>query len=288
MKKMFKFMILGFSNVIPGVCSATIAMILNIYQELLMMLSSIYKVKNIKKYFFNYLGIIIGVVMGIFGLFTIYQFIPFILNMIFLGIVIKSYPLKIDNDAIYNIRKRIKFIYFWLGLLIVLILSLLNQQIFKIDYTEMSFKVMMMVFINGIIVAFGMILPGISGALMLVIFGLYFPLLKASRNILISIIQFKLPLINDFSLVFTFIISFILGLVLSSKLIKKIINEKPIEFNCLINGMILATIINLLLLVKSISCGIIETIFGIILMTLIVLFKSPKDRKESTVKSNNL
>lgn len=276
MKKMFKFIIFGISNIIPGVCSATIALILNVYNELLEMLSRLYVVQNIKKYFLNYLGIIIGIVIGVFGLTKLYELIPFILNMIFLGIVVKSFPLKVDNSVIYNIRKEKKISYFLIGLIIVLILSLLNQQIFKIDYTTISLKVIMIIFINGIVVSFGMILPGISGALMLVIFGLYFPLLNASKNIIINIMHFKVPSLNDFILVITFIFSFIFGLVIASKIIKKAINQKPIEFNYFVNGMILATIINLVLLLPSAYSGIVEIIFGILLMILIIVIEKPK------------
>lgn len=276
MKKMFKFIIFGISNIIPGVCSATIALILNVYNELLEMLSRLYVVQNIKKYFLNYLGIIIGIVIGVFGLTKLYELIPFILNMIFLGIVVKSFPLKVDNSVIYNIRKEKKISYFLIGLIIVLILSLLNQQIFKIDYTTISLKVIMIIFINGIVVSFGMILPGISGALMLVIFGLYFPLLNASKNIIINIMHFTVPSLNDFILVITFIFSFIFGLVIASKIIKKAINQKPIEFNYFVNGMILATIINLVLLLPSAYSGIVEIIFGILLMILIIVIQKPK------------
>lgn len=276
MKKMFKFIIFGISNIIPGVCSATIALILNVYNELLEMLSRLYVVQNIKKYFLNYLGIIIGIVIGVFGFTKLYELIPFILNMIFLGIVVKSFPLKVDNSVIYNIRKEKKISYFLIGLIIVLILSLLNQQIFKIDYTTISLKVIMIIFINGIVVSFGMILPGISGALMLVIFGLYFPLLNASKNIIINIMHFTVPSLNDFILVITFIFSFIFGLVIASKIIKKAINQKPIEFNYFVNGMILATIINLVLLLPSAYSGIVEIIFGILLMILIIVIEKPK------------
>lgn len=276
MKKMFKFIIFGISNIIPGVCSATIALILNVYNELLEMLSRLYVVQNIKKYFLNYLGIIIGIVIGVFGLTKLYELIPFILNMIFLGIVVKSFPLKVDNSVIYNIRKEKKISYFLIGLIIVLILSLLNQQIFKIDYTTISLKVIMIIFINGIVVSFGMILPGISGALMLVIFGLYFPLLNASKNIIINIMHFTVPSLNDFILVITFIFSFIFGLVIASKIIKKAINQKPMEFNYFVNGMILATIINLVLLLPSAYSGIVEIIFGILLMILIIVIEKPK------------
>lgn len=279
MKKMFKFIIFGISNIIPGVCSATIALILNVYNELLEMLSRLYVVQNIKKYFLNYLGIIIGIVIGVFGLTKLYELIPFILNMIFLGIVVKSFPLKVDNSVIYNIRKEKKISYFLIGLIIVLILSLLNQQIFKIDYTTISLKVIMIIFINGIVVSFGMILPGISGALMLVIFGLYFPLLNASKNIIINIMHFTVPSLNDFILVITFIFSFIFGLVIASKIIKKAINQKPMEFNYFVNGMILATIINLVLLLPSAYSGIVEIIFGILLMILIIVIEKPKTGK---------
>ena len=88
--------------------------------------------------------------------------------------------------------------------------------------------------------------------------------------------HFTVPSLNDFILVITFIFSFIFGLVIASKIIKKAINQKPIEFNYFVNGMILATIINLVLLLPSAYSGIVEIIFGILLMILIIVIEKPK------------
>lgn len=49
MKKMLKGIIFGLSNVIPGVCSATVALILGIYEDILNAISKIFTMKVWKK-----------------------------------------------------------------------------------------------------------------------------------------------------------------------------------------------------------------------------------------------
>lgn len=276
MKKMFKYMIFGVSNVIPGVCSATIAMILKIYDDVLSLFSNFFKIRCLKKNFIAYLMIIIGIVIGIFGISYLYEVIPFILNMCFLGFVLREFPMKIENNTLYNIRKGQSIILFIIGLVIVLFLSLLNQQIFKVDYTVVSLKTFIIILVNAYLVSMGMILPGISGSLMLVVFGLYFPLIDAFKNTLFCVFHLMMPNINALFLVLSFGGCFIIGLVISSKIIKKVINKKPQEFMALVNGMILGTIINLVLMVPCFEHNIFEIIIGIVVFCGIMLYKGPK------------
>lgn len=258
MKKMLKYFIFGISCVIPGLCSATTAILLKIYDELLDSIVNVFKIKNWKQYGGIYCFIFLGSIVGIFCLKNLYYLFPFLLNIIFLGIVLRSFPISVNYGN--NLMKN--KIIFIVGFLIVLLLSFINKQIFVIDYQNINLKFFLLVSLNGIIVSLAMILPGISGALMLVSFGLYFPLLNGISNIF----DF-----NNFILVITFIVSFSIGLICFSLILKKIMNKESALFNYLINGMILGTIITIILELPLLSYNLFEVIIGMIMMILIYL-----------------
>lgn len=279
MKKLFKFVLFGISNVIPGVCSATMAMIMKIYDDLLNAIIGLGNIKKWREYYKVYIAIAFGILIGIFLILKLYSFIPFILNIIFLGIVIRSFPIKKDKEINYSISKIKQIICFIIGLVIVMALSLLNRQIFIIDYKKINLSFFIVVILNGVLASIGMILPGISGALMLVIFGLYFPLLDALARSITKLIKFTLPNYCDCCLILIFMVSFIMGLIFASKVVKTIMNKKNLEFLCLINGMVIATIINLFLLLIQTDYSLIERIIGVIIFSIILIFRFPYGTK---------
>ena len=87
---MFKFLkgfLIGIANVIPGLCSATVSLMLRMYDELLDSISSVFKFRKWKQYGYLYVSIVLGIIFGIIVLNSLYNIIPFILNMIFQTLV---------------------------------------------------------------------------------------------------------------------------------------------------------------------------------------------------------
>lgn len=272
MKKIIKFFIFGITNVIPGVCSATTAIILDIYKELLESIENVFKPTKWKDNMLIYFSIIVGVLVGIFVLNKLYYLCPFLLTICFLSFVIKSYPLNLNIK-----NSKIKLFPYIGGLAIVIGLNVISNYILQINYVKMELLTCIIIVINGILVSFGMILPGISGASMLVSFGLYFPLLEGIIDVVSFVTRGNSFNVNSFMLIVIFSVSFLTGLVCFSKMIKKRINDNSINFNSFINGMIMATIINIMLDLRNHFTNWPEVIVGIMIMVIIYLI--PKKNK---------
>lgn len=279
MKKIIKFMIFGLTNVIPGVCSATIALILGIYDEVLDCIINVFNIRKWKDNLCFYLSIVIGLLVGIICLNTLSKICPFILNICFLAIVIKSYPLKLNKEFKFS------FLPFFIGFLIVILVSLINLYVIDIDYSKFNLKFFIFIIINSCLVALGMILPGISGALMMVSFGLYFPLLKGINDLILFVISNCPFNLNSFILVITFFICFISSIILFSLIIKKFIKVNSIKFNNFINGMVLGTIITLFINLIDCDYKFIDVVIGISLF--IVINFLPKSKNKSLLVEKN-
>lgn len=265
---MFNFLkgiIIGMCNVIPGLCSATVSMMFRMYDYLLEAINCLYKPKYWKKYLFFYISLIIGIILGVLCLNSLYKIIPFVLSCLFIGFLVKSFPVKLNNQE----SKRNIWV-FLAGMIVVVIFSLLNFNIINIDYREINIITFIVIMINGLVSSMAMILPGLSGALMLVVLGLYFPLLQAIENIIFNLCSLNF-VINDYILVGCFMISFLVGLIISSKAIKKLIVKFPSFMTNLVNGMIIGSLVNLLLQLPFNNVSIMQIIVGLIVILMIII-----------------
>lgn len=211
----FKGMILGFSFVIPGLCSATTAIILNEYDTLLEIIGDFYKFKILKRHLKFIIGILFGLLISFLILMVLLEKNIWFILVIFLTINICS--LKIDfkvKNIIFNI----------FGLLLVLFLTyFLNLNMYNNNFIYLLF---------GIIVALGFVLPGLSGSLLMFNLGIY--------NLLFDIVKKY----NFLSLILIIFISgLLIGVILWSRLFRRLNNNNNnLIFNAIIKGMVIGSI----------------------------------------------
>ncbi len=281
MKKLLKGFCIGLCNIIPGVCSATIAILVGSYEDILEGMSQFYNLKVLKKHLGLYVGIILGIIFGVIVLNYLYKKIPLVLTLIFLGIIIRNYPVKFK--CAYRNQSYIPL--YILGLLIVVSMFFLNKLVFEINYDNLNLTSIIGIIICSFLSGIAMILPGLSGALMLVVFNLYFPLLQASTNIMFAILNHHIPMKEDLLLIIVFGIAFIFSLVISSKKINELLKNKPTQFNYFVNGMILGSIINILFEIPQFVFSAHQLVISIILFILCCFIKLPLFKKRSGLKT---
>jgi len=281
MKKLIKGIILGIGNVIPGLCSATLALILGIYDELL---DSIIDLVNIKKWrynFFFYLGIVIGIIIGIFILSKLYTMFPSLLIFCFIGFVIRSYPIKLSKDG------KMHYLFFIMGLIIIFLFKFIEVKNFNslLNLSNPLMKDFVLLALSGFFSSIALVMPGVSGALILVILGVYFPLLDIIKNTITSIFYFKLPNLNNIIILIIFILSFMVGLITSSVIIKKLLKKHDVKCENLINGMILGTIFVLSIDIVNSYQNLHLLIIGIVFLIIISFFNF-SDQKTTNLKKS--
>lgn len=257
MKKILNGILIGGSYVIPGVCSATTAINLGEYNNLLEVTSSFYKLSVLKKHWLLILSIIIGGLSCLFLFSYLFKYIPFVLMSIFLGINIGTYKQKVN-------LKYLMFII--LGIGFVLILS------FNYGW-EFEYNNLLMIF-YGLIVSLGFILPGLSGSLLMVNFGIYEDVL----NVLNGIFNIDLYLIK--SLIY-FGLGLLIGIIIWSKVFYKAIKNNKQSFVNFINGMVIASIGLLSYYTFDNTNNIIEIIISItIVITIIIILRKKQNNKD--------
>tara|TARA_B110000046_G_scaffold182926_1_gene217954 strand:+ start:26677 stop:27597 length:921 start_codon:yes stop_codon:yes gene_type:complete len=208
-----KGMAMGAADVVPGVSGGTIAFISGIYEELLGSISNVNLdlFKTLKNEGFKIawkqlngnflLSLFVGIFISFLSLAKAIKYLlenePILLWSFFFGLVLAS---------IIYIAKQISKWNF-IPIIILVLCAFLAYYITTLDPLVSEVSSSLYVFFAGAIAICAMILPGISGAFILVLLGAYKPVLDALND-------------KDFKTIFTFIAGAIIGLLSFSKVLK--------------------------------------------------------------------
>ncbi len=179
-------LIVGVANIIPGVSGGTMAVILNIYDELISAFTGLRK--QFKKSFMYLLPIGIGAVIGIFAFSKLLEFLlyayPMPTNFFFLGLIVGGVPLvfKKATETKFNSLSIIPFIVF-LGAMIALAFVNTDSSNTSGVITELNLLNVLYIFLGSAISAMCMIIPGVSGSMIMMILGLYTTVLTSISNL---------------------------------------------------------------------------------------------------------
>ena len=183
----FKGMIIGIANIIPGLSGGTMAVVLQVYQRLIASLSAVFKFKtDFKSSFIFLLQIGVGAVVGIYFFSHVIQWLlhnfseP--VSYFFIGTILSSVPYIIKTESLeltQPLSLGLAIVMCCVGLLFVG----LKQDVLLDHELHLSFGLL---FVSSCVAAGAMIVPGISGSLVFVLFGTY--------GVVISAIKLLLPM----------------------------------------------------------------------------------------------
>ena len=153
-------------------------------------------------------------------------------SSLFIGFIIFAIPLIIKEEK-ENVKGKYKNLIFTLiGIIIVSAITYFNPQTgsgANIDITSPNIGLLIYVFIAG------MIAPGISGSTLLLIFGLYMPIITGIKETL----HFNLSYIP---VLFVFGLGIIAGIALIIKAVKKALEKYRSQTIYLIIGLMIGSI----------------------------------------------
>ena len=251
MRHLFLFlkgMLMGAADLVPGVSGGTIALITGIYKELLESINSFSwnTLKNIKKEGltdvwkklngFFLLTVFGGIITSILLFSQILEW--FIINepiglwSFFFGLLIASIIYLIKTDISPNISS---LLYLCLGAVI----SFLSTQL---QGTREDFSLWYL-FISGFIGVSAMILPGLSGAYILFVMGVYQTILsnvRQAQELLFDFNQAKLFAVV--SVLGVFILGMIFGIKVFSKILTWLLKLYPKQIMAVLIGLMIGAL----------------------------------------------
>lgn len=237
---------MAMADSVPGVSGGTIAFILGFYDQFISSLDTITsnKSKKEKTKALSFLikigfGWVFGFVLSVLFISSIFESQIYKISSLFVGFIIFSLPLIIIEERKSIIGKYKNILWTILGLALVVLITYFNPVSSdagnSISFADSNLMLYIYVFICGIIAISAMILPGISGSTLLLIFGLYVPIISAIKEIL----HFNF---SYFPIVFIFGIGVIVGILSIIKLIKRLLITKRSQLIYFILGLMLGSI----------------------------------------------
>ncbi|MCI8794928.1 MAG: DUF368 domain-containing protein [Bacilli bacterium] len=188
---MFNGFCMALADSVPGVSGGTIAFLLGFYDKFINSLDDLFrgnmKAKKNALIFLIKLGI--GWVIGFLasatilsGLFTtkIYA-----MSSLFIGFIIAAIPLIVKQELDSFKGKYKNIVFAILGLLLVVGITLLSgNSLFDVNLAKPDIFTYLYVLVSASIAITAMVLPGISGSTLLLVFGLYIPIMNAIKELL--------------------------------------------------------------------------------------------------------
>ena len=225
-------LVFGIANVIPGVSGGTMAVIMNVYDRLLETLS----LKNLKKNIPFIIPFLIGAAIGIYAFSNAITYLlehfPIATKFTFIGLILGSVPMIFQRAGGKKFRP-VNLIPFLFCVALMIVLGIASGYSYaSTPQTELTVPLFFLLIVLTAISAFAMILPGISGSLVMMIFGVYFTVTQAIKDLNIILL---IPVA----------IGVLIGLVFGSKLITLLLKRCPEATYAAILGLILGSLYSL-------------------------------------------
>ncbi len=225
--------LIGTGFIIPGVSGGVIATILGIYDKTLSKLIHFKKdVKNNLKFLIPLFGgIIISILLfSKIILFLLEEKLEFI-SYVFIGLIIGCLP-YLFKEIKYKTDKNFSIIIFLISFSLGLALFFIEKE--TLDYNVSPTPLTMI--LAGIFYSIGKIVPGISGAALLMLLGVY----KYFLNYLANPFSLTWPVFLNF---IPFIISFILSAIIIIKIINYLLENHFRSTYSAIIGFVISSIL---------------------------------------------
>ena len=299
--------IIGISNIVPGVSAGTMFVILGIFKKLIdqvglcldevkTMVNNITKFKEknggiravgimFKNIFMSQKTFLIPIAIGmIFAIYFVAKLFSILnpeqilyRNYIFLGLVLGGIPalfkeLKKGTD-ITNIKKRKISIYIFMiiGFAMMFVLYLLKVNgigLRKIGYEELSITMALPLFLVGAVAAASMVIPGISGSMVVLILG-YYELMTVSIS--------KLNMI----FIIPFAIGILVGIMAILKLIKYLLDKHYTRTYSCIVGFVIGS---LLMVFPGLPVGVMGYVITIVCIAIGIMLSYMVEKYSERIK----
>lgn len=255
-----KGFIIGLGIIFP-ISASGLAISMGLYERILYVINNIKESlkKDLAFVIPFFIGVVCAALASCLAVNFTYKKFPIATLLLFAGLIVGGFP-----PIIKKTNKEYKFkniIWLIIGMLTLVGISFIGEG--KTAIITMEALSLVKVFLAGVLAAGTMIIPGVSGSLILVIIGYYEPML----NVISNIVKFNnLP--NNLLIAFIFGIGMILGLLVCSKLMDYFLKKHERKSYFTIVGFVFASIINMIILICGYSCSVIELIIGILLLVL--------------------
>ena len=260
----------GISNILPGVSGGTMAVSMGIYDKLIHCINHLFKdfKKNLLFLFPIAVGMVIAIIASAFGIDYLFETFPFQTNLLFIGLILGGLPAIYDKVKGTTVRPG-HILCVVLLFLLVIGMALLNDKQGGAAVIGTGMMDLVKLFLVGVIAAATMVIPGVSGSMMLLLLGYYNPILDAIKEFVAALLKWDMEaMAKVLFLLIPFGIGVIVGIVLIARLMEFVFQKYPNYAYWSIIGLLLASPIAILMVGHFLKITLVSVVTGIITLGL--------------------
>ena len=250
LKTLLSGIAIGVGSAIPGVSGGTIAVIFDVYEKIINAVSNIFK--KFKESIIILLPVILGLIIGLIPTIILVdkcleQFL-FGLICIFAGFIIGSLP-KIKSEVKDVKPTKSHIITLVITFIIVVGLgvgSVLAKADVSAQFAKPDWWFFIILIPVGFVASIALVVPGVSGGMILVLLGFYAPLIESTVSVAKQCVHGNWSLFGQqIGMLACFLVGIIAGFIVVSKVMSKLLTKHhDITFYGIL-GFIVGSIISL-------------------------------------------
>mgnify|MGYP003301817652 FL=1 len=269
-----KGMLIGVANIIPGVSGGTMMVSMGVYEKIIGVVNNLFK--DIKKSILTLLPLGIGMLLGV----AVFSFIiPWCLEVFplptclcFIGLIMGGVPaiMKPAKESLHKEGKSISvphIVVFVCFFALAVGMAAMNETQTTSANFDLNIGFMVIMFLVGVISAATMVIPGVSGSLVLMILGFYAGIMSSISGFISAVFAF------DWAQIFYYVgvlapfgIGVIVGIFAVAKLIEFLFDRFPSITYCGILGLIIASPIAIIIKMGHNNINVFTAIIGVVLL----------------------
>lgn len=249
-KSVLKGIVIGIANIVPGVSGGTMMVSMGIYDKLIHCITHLFSEfkKSVKFLFPIAVGMVIAIVGSSFALKELFARIPIQTNLLFVGLILGGLPAIGKNVK----GKRIRIGHIIAALVFfALVAGMAAMGETEGASADLSFSVgnMLVLFVVGVITSATMVIPGVSGSMVLMLMGFYKPVLLTITNFITALVHLDMNgILAGCGILIPFGIGVVAGIFAIAKVVEIVFDKYPLYAYWAIIGLIVASPVAIVLM----------------------------------------
>lgn len=264
-KDLMKGAVIGVANAIPGVSGGTMMVSMGIYDDIIFCITHLFK--QFKKSVQILLPYVIGMAIGIVGLAfvitALFEHVPFQTSMLFIGLILGGVPIltgKMKGKKIGFAHGTV-FMVFFVSIILLQIYGGGGRNV-RLTTDVVS---LVKLFLVGIVASATMVIPGVSGSMMLMTMGYYYPVINSVKEFVSALAAVDIARLVQLCIVLIpFGLGVVLGIFAVAKLIEMLMEKYETLTYCGILGLVIASPVVILMGTKLGGMTVLTVLTGIL------------------------
>ena len=264
LKDVLKGAVIGVANAIPGVSGGTMMVSMGIYDNIIYCITHLFKQlkESIRILFPYFLGMAVGIVGLAYAIKFLFANFPFQTCMVFIGLILGGVPMifkKVKKEKIELPHIVVFFIFF---------IAIIAMQYVGKDSKDVELVIdavsLIKLFFVGIVASATMVIPGVSGSMMLMIMGYYNPIINAITGFVDGAVHGNWnAVLNISASLVPFGIGVVVGIFAIAKLIEFLLARWEGLTYCAILGLVISSPVVILMGI-SLQISILTLLTGVL------------------------